>query len=423
MNIKKMKKIIYLHFLLFTLIINGQTSNVEKLENWIFPKESNYNWYRTKNFDGKKITTSTLKISYYKISDNQVGTSEKFIFKGDETLEEFKLFEIDTNEIKLLKIQEAVVVGNDKKSIVNFDKNNTFWKLPMEKTIMKWNYTGNGGTFYKCKSYWKIGEKNEKYLIVEKEVFEAEDVEFSREKEIEWFKKNKGLYKYELLESRSNELLESYTSQESGFDTNIEKDSFPFENKQHLTNKTPIKTDNLNTEKKIEYQDGTIPKEYKIKILVDRGLPYLVKDTIIVKNKNGIINIPEPKLNKSEKAIFYNGKEVYIDGYIEDAKIIAINYFQSLYSTKQEVYYSDGEGNFKIVKNSGLFLEEDGTINTNVSTSEWVMKDIKKDSDLFFELSKEDKLKKQGIYLIKDRVSEENIKTHQILQIKFNNQE
>ncbi len=397
----------------------SQIKENEKIEDWIFPKGINFKWYNIKSFEEESLNHSSLKISYYNISDNQIGTSEEIAFSEEESTPEYKLFEITFDEIKLVKLKTSSFSGIQSTEY-SFDENNIFWKMPSQDGVTNWAYKEIGGSFYRCKSYWKIGEKNEKYLIVEKEFFEGDDAEFSREKEIEYFKKNKGLYKFELYKSRSNKLVELYSSQEGGLDPNIENNKFPLINNQNLLAHTSIKLDSTSVSKnEIKYPDGTIPKEYKIQILLDKGLPYLVKDTITVKNIRGIEVISPPKFIKSEHALYFEEKEVYIDGYVENAKIISVKYFKSPFSFRQELFYSDGEGNFKRVQNKKLYVDINYRLLYNKSSSDdfVVKEEVHKDTDLYRELS--EILKKQGIYMIVRETNEENEKSIKTVYINF----
>lgn len=420
-----MNKTLYLYFVLFPLFVVCQTNNIdEKIGDWIFPRENNFRWYKVKSFDTGNDNNSSLKMEYYKISENQIGISESVLFTGEESTTEFRLYEILNDEIKLLKLKTIGFPGVEPIEY-SFDKNNVYWKLPSSNEVVKWDYTEEGGTFYRCKSYWKVSTKDGKLLVIEKEIFEGEEVEFSREKTIEYYKKGGGLDKFELYKARSDKLFESYISQEGGFDINVVSQDFPLRKKEDSSLENTNRNENIITTKKIIYPPGTIPKEYRMQLLIDKGFPYLVKDTISIKNKRGQPNIPPPKFNKSENSIFYDGKENYSDGdgWLVDAKLIAVTYFASPYSTKQEAYYSDGEGNIKIVKNLGLYIEEDNTIKRNSSGNYSMKEVVEKDSNLYLELSKEINLKKQGIYIIRYNTSEENVKSRTIFPIKFTSQE
>ena len=416
-----MNKIIYLCFVLLPLFVVSQTSNTdERIMDWVFPKENNFQWFNIKSLDKGDGNNSSLKISYYKISENQIGTSEEVIFTGEVSTPQFSLYQIENNEVKLLKLKTSSFPGIQSIEY-SFDENNTFWKMPSQNETIKWEYKEEGGALYRCKSYWK-DDNNEKLLVVEKDAFEGEDVEFSRERAVEYYKKNKGLYKLELFKTKTGKLIEKYNRQEGGVDVNITNQVFPL--KKHQDSELVVLDNNKekSISKEIEYPPGTIPKEYRMEILVDKGLPYLVRDTISIKNSRGLTNIPPPKFNKSDQTIFYNG-ESFGPEYIEEAKIIDIKYYALPYSTKQVAYYSDGQGNFKIVKNLGLYLEEDNKIVGQLSRNCSMKEIVDKTSELYNELSKEDKLKKQGIYIIRYNTSEENIKSRSVLHLNFTPQD
>lgn len=99
-------------------------------------------------------------------------------------------------------------------------------------------------------------------------------------------------------------------------------------------------------------------------------------------------------------------------------KISTISYFKKPFSFNQALYYCDGEGVLKKVVNRKFYVDIDYKINDTSSSDHFVIREtLDKTSDLYKELSQ--KIKKQGIYLIINTTSEENVRSQKIRQINF----
>jgi hypothetical protein len=101
-----------------------------------------------------------------------------------------------------------------------------------------------------------------------------------------------------------------------------------------------------------------------------------------------------------------------------DAKIVSVSYFKQPFSFVQQLYYSDGEGNLRKVTNPKFYVDIDYKLNDTSASKDFVMKEpLDKSSDLYKELSP--KMQKQGIYLVVNKTSEENVKSQKIVRINF----
>lgn len=172
----------------------------------------------------------------------------------------------------------------------------------------------------------------------------------------------------------------------------------------------------------ISYSDGTIAKEYVVQLFLDKGLPYTVKDTLIIKNKRGLAGIPASKYFKGEQGVYYDGNRIPHGDWMIDAKVVRIVYFKQPFSFVQQLYYSDGEGNLRKVTNPKFYVHIDYKLNDTSTSKDFVMKEpLDKSSDLYKELSP--KMQKQGIYLVVNKTSEENVKSRKIIRINLKKNE
>lgn len=299
-----MNKIYAFCFLLLSFAIHSQTIKDEKLEDWVFPQKNNFTRMKSNRLD-----TSPSRTNYFRIKDRIIGTSFEVEMMNSDPA--WKLFILDNEVISLVKVKEGAfgdMGGNE----YSFGKENVYWKLPSANEIVEWDYTEGDNTNYHCKSYWK--NDKEKLLVVERI-----DKNFSS---TEYYSEGRGLIKEVSKNVSNNKINESYTLLESDFDPEIVNENFPLiyklDDNKPSESKKALKIDNEQNIA-VSYSDGTIPKEYKIQITVDKGLPYNVKDSISVKNKRGIVGISAPKYIKSENAVYYNGEKVY-DGGIDFIK-------------------------------------------------------------------------------------------------------
>jgi hypothetical protein len=302
----------------------------------------------------------------------------------------------------------------------DFGRNNIYFKLPTPIGITKWSYADYDGTIYYGQCYWKTGK--EKFLVIERQI--AGRQQFP-EKEVEYYSKDKGLIKRENINIKTGKISESYAVEESGFNSQMDiLLDFPlFGYLESIEKDKPTETEGKSNisnqpQNSISYPDGTIPKEYVMQVFLDKGLPYTVKDTLIIKNKRGVSGIPAPKYFKGEMGVDYGGNTIYHGDWMIDAKIVSISYFKQPFSFVQQLYYSDGEGNLRKVTNPKFYVDIDYNLNNTSASKDFVMRDVlDKSSDLYKELSS--KMQKQGIYLVVNKTSEENVKSQKIIRINF----
>lgn len=401
-------------FLLLSLTVFCQGmkgQETEKLEQWVFPAKNNF-----LSLKSKTNSEDFFRISYFKISNQLVGISlEIGLMNSDPSA---KLFEIGNDEISLIRTKDGAFgdMGGEKH---DFGKNNIYFKLPAPNGITKWSYADDGGTIYYGLCYWK--EAKEKFLVIERQM--AGRQQFS-EKTVEYYSKDRGLVKQENINIKTGKISESYALEESGFDAQMDIQDFPLfdslePTEKDKTSETKEQSNTTNqTQNNISYPDGTIPKEYVVQVFLDKGLPYTVKDTLIIKNKRGVSGIPVPKYFKGEQGVYYDGNTIPHGDWMIDAKIVSTSYFKQPFSFVQQLYYSDGEGNLRKVTNPKFYIDIDYKLNDTSTSKDFVMKEpLDKSSDLYKELSP--KMQKQGIYLVVNKTSEENVKSQKIIRINF----
>lgn len=173
-----------------------------------------------------------------------------------------------------------------------------------------------------------------------------------------------------------------------------------------------------------------------IHITLDKGLPYNIKDSITIKNRRGIDGILPPKYVKQENSVYYDGNKIYEggDNQIKDFKIANIKYFKTPFSFSLQLYYYDGEGNYRKVENKKMlqnvdilsYLENNFTAFKNSFAEYYFLKEdflmkeeIDKDSELYKKLANTN-IKKQGIFLIIEATNEGNQKSFRSMPFNFN---
>lgn len=409
-----MNKIYAIFFLLLSLTVFCQGvkgQETEKLKQWIFPAKNNFI-----SLKSKTNSEDFFRINYFKISDRFVGTSLNIGFMNSDP--SAKLFEIGNDEISLIRTKDGAFgdMGGEEHYL---GRNNIYFKLPTPMGTTKWSYADYDGTIYYGQCYWKTGK--EKLLVIERQI--AGRQQFP-EKTVEYYSKDKGLVKQENINIKTSKITESYSLEESGFDSQMDIQDFPlFDSLEPIekdkTSETKEQSNTTNQpQNNISYPDGTIPKEYVVQVFLDKGLPYTVKDTLIIKNKRGVAGIPAPKYFKGEQGVYYDGNTIPHGDWMIDAKIVSTSYFKQPFSFVQHLYYSDGEGNLRKVTNPKFYVDIDYKLNDTSTSKDFVMKEpLDKSSDLYKELRS--KMQKQGIYLVVNKTSEENVKSQKIIRINF----
>lgn len=225
---KNIHKTIYLFISLSLLFANCQTiTNDEKLEDWIFPKTDNFKWLKTKTFEnGFEDMDLRTKFFYFKLPDNLFGTFEGTFLDLNQESVQVMLFGLKNNELKLLRVKTGGITGVE--PVENsFESNNIFWKMPPKNDTIEWKYIREADTYVKCKSYWFENQENEKNLIIEREIYNTEQMTVRFEKVVEFYKKNIGLCKIELYgKTDENKLMENVLY-ESGVDPKVKNEKFP----------------------------------------------------------------------------------------------------------------------------------------------------------------------------------------------------
>lgn len=411
-----MNKIYAIFFLLLSLTVFCQGvkgQETEKLEQWIFPAKNNF-----LSLKSKTNAEDFFRINYFRISNQLVGTSLEIGLMNSEP--SAKLFEIGNDEISLIKTKDGASIdsGGEEYSL---GENNIYFKLPTPIGTTKWSYADDSGTIYYGLCYWKENNNKEKFLIIERQMSGRQQFP---EKIVEYYSKDKGLTKRVNINIKTGKFTESYAVEESGFDSQMDIQDFPlFDSirtiEKDKTSETKEQSNTTNQpQNNISYPDGTIPKEYVVQVFLDKGLPYTVKDTLIIKNKRGVAGIPAPKYFKGEQGVYYDGNTIPHGDWMIDAKIVSISYFKQPFSFVQHLYYSDGEGNLRKVTNPKFYVDIDYNLNNTSTSKDFAMRDVlDKSSDLYKELSP--KMQKQGIYLVVNKTSEENLKSQKIIRINF----
>jgi len=418
--------------LILTVFCQGvKGQETEKLEQWIFPAKNNF-----LNLKSKTNSEDFFRINYFKISNQLIGTTLEIGFMN--SIPSAKLFEIGNDEISLIKLKEGASIdsGGDEYS---FGKDNVYFKLPDQNQKVQWNCDEGDGNIYHCQSYWKENNKG-KFLVIERQA--SENNRFF-EKTVEYYSKDRGLIKKENINIKTGKISESYALGESGFDSQMDiLLDFPlFDSLEPTEKDNPSQTkEQSNTtnqpQNNISYPDGTIPKEYVMQITLDKGLPYDIKDSITIKNRRGIDGILPPKYVKQENSVYYDGNKIYEGGnnQIKDFKITNIKYFKSPFSFSLQLYYYDGEGNFRKVENKKMLRNVDilSYFENNFNAfrnsfadysflkEDFLMKEeVNKDSELYKKLTNAN-VKKQGIFLVIEATNEENQKSFRSMSFKFN---
>lgn len=402
-------------FLLLSLTVFCQGvrgQETEKLEQWIFPAKNNFI-----SLKSKTNSEDFFRINYFKISNQLVGTTLNIGFMN--SIPSAKLFEIGNDEISLIKLKEGASFDSGGEEY-SFGKDNVYFKLPHPNQKVQWNYDEGDGNIYHCQSYWKVNNK-EKFLVIERQMSGRQQFP---EKTVEYYSKDGGLVKQENFNIKTSKITESYAVEESGFDSETNIQDFPLFGylesiEKDKSSQTKEQSNTANQpQNNISYPDGTIPKEYVVQVFLDKGLPYTVKDTLIIRNKRGVSGIPAPKYFKGEQGVYYDGNTIPHGDWMIDAKIVSISYFKQPFSFVQQLYYSDGEGNLRKVTNPRFYVDIDYKLNNTSTSKDFVMREpLDKSSDLYKELSP--KMQKQGIYLVVNKTSEENVKSQKIVRINF----
>lgn len=419
-------------FLLLSLTVFCQRvkgQETEKLEQWIFPANNNFI-----SLKSKTNSEDFFRIDYFKISNQLVGTSLEIGFMN--SIPSAKLFEIGNDEISLIRTKDGAFgdMGGEEH---DFGKNNIYFKLPAPVGTTKWSYADDDGTIYYALCHWKEGKQ--KFLVIERQMSGRQQFP---EKTVEYYSKDRGLIKQENINIKTGKISESYAVEESGFDSQTNIQDFPLfdslepieKDKNSQTKEQPNTTNQ--PQNKISYPAGTIPKEYVVQITLDKGLPYNIKDSITIKNRRGIDGILPPKYVKQENSVYYDGNKIYEGGnnQIKDFKITNIKYFKSPFSFSLQLYYYDGEGNFrkvenkKMLKNADILSYFENNFNAfrnsfadySFLKEDFLMKEeVNKDSELYKELTNTN-IKKQGIFLVIEATNEENQKSFRSMSFKFN---
>lgn len=407
-----MNKTITLCFLFLSLTSFCQNIEEEKIGNWVFPEKNNFI-----SLKSKENSDNFFRINYFKISEQLMGSTLEIGFMNSDP--SAKLFEIGNDQISLIKTKDGASLDTGGEEH-DWGKNNIYFKLPDAIGVTKWSYADDDGTIYYGFSHWKEGK--EKNLVIERQISGNQK---SSEKVVEYYSKNKGLIKKEIVNVKSKNLVEAYTTEESGFDNQMNINDFPLfyaieskdKNKSFETNEQTNNTE-INKNDKQQYSEGTIPKEYEIQILLDKGLPYTVKQTLVIKNNRGLPEIQAPRYSKKDQSILYDGRKYSQDDSMIDMKILNTIYFKEPFLFNQKLYYSDGEGVLRKVENRKFYVDIDYKIYDTSNTNDFTMKEtLDKNSDLYKELNQ--KMKKQGIYLVVNKTSEDNNKSQKIIRIDF----
>lgn len=377
-----MKKIITFCLLLLSFIVYCQNESDEKLINWIYPKNISKKIFELNSLEFKNIHHYEMVFSDLK-DDSFVVDNNKYQIDGNKVILISK--EIDGNQYKFLE-------------------NNTYWELPESDKPKFWKFSEMSGYFYDCTSYWKTidGVKN---LIVERVTFDKNN-RSNNLKKIEFYQKDFGLIKIDLFDLNVNKLVEVHTA-ESFDKPQKEEKSFAVE------------------EPKTVYPDGVIPKSYKVKLLIDKNLPYLVKDTIVLYNKKGIMGIT-PKLMKNGVLLF-DGKSVINEEYsVKEMTIIETKYYKSPFSFKYKVYYSDGESNFRNVEIKDFYLTFEDYVADRIryKISDWyendkikIKEEIDKKTEIYETLLK--KVKNQCFVFVIEYIDENNLEYNDYVSLKI----
>ncbi len=419
--------LLLLSLTVFCQDVKGQVT--EKLEQWIFPVKNNF-----VSLKSKTNSEDFFRINYFKISNHLVGTSLEIGLMNSEP--SAKLFEIGNDEISLIRTKDGASFDSGGEEYT-FGKNNIYFKLPTSIGTTKWSYADESGTIYYGLCYWE--ESKEKLLVIERQMSGRHQFP---EKTVEYYSKGRGLVKQENINIKTGKFTESYALEESGFDSQMDIQDFPlFDSIETIEKDKPSETKEQSKitnqpQNNISYPDGTIPKEYVLQITLDKGLPYDIKDSITIKNRRGLDGVLPPKYVRQENSVYYDGNKIYNggDNQIKDFKITNIKYFKSPFSFNLQLYYYDGEGNFRKVENKKMlqnfdilsYLENNFNAFKNSFANYYFLKEdflmkeeIKKDSELYKELANA-KIKKQGIFLIIEATNEENQKSFRSMPFNFN---
>lgn len=409
--------------------IKGEVTKEERLEQWIFPAKSNF-----LSMKSTKNSEDFFRINYFRVSEKLIGTSLEIGLMNSEP--SGKLFEIGNNEILLIKTKDGSSIDSGGEEH-DFGKNNIYFKLPTPIGTTKWSYADDSGTIYYGLCYWK--ETKEKLLVIERQMSGRH--QFS-EKIVEYYSKDKGLVKQENISIKTSKITESYTIEESAFDSQMGLQDYPLfyfleQTEKDKTSETKEQSNITNQpQNNIPFPDGIIPKEYVLQITLDKGLPYNIKDSITIKNRRGVDAIVPPKYVRQENSVYYDGNKIYEggDNQIKDFKIAKIKYFKSPFSFSLQLYYYDGEGHYRKVENKKMlrnvdilsYMENNFNAFKNSFTNYYFLKEdflmkeeINKDSELYKKLANTN-IKKQGVFLIIEATDEQNQKSFRSMPFNFN---
>lgn len=192
----------------------------EKMDEWIFPTQSNYLWFNYKIYD-KSAGNFEMKrkVYYFRIDSLHFGTLSASFLNGAMGASEAHLFEKKGYEINLVKSK----ISTENRDITY--PNSLYFQFPADNDTLRWSYSKNGGIF-NCSSFWLLKEGKEKQLVVVREEFPNNGSTECFEKDIEYYQKHKGLVKIKMYGS-DDKLLMSQNVYERGIDPEVKSTKFP----------------------------------------------------------------------------------------------------------------------------------------------------------------------------------------------------
>lgn len=224
---KKINQTFYCLFLLLVLSCNKNQSkqNIkkvysEKMDEWIFPNQTNYLWFNYKFYDkGGANFEMKRKIYYFRLDSLHLGTLSASFIDGNMGVSEALLFEKTNHEIHLVKSKISSENGE------TIHSNSLYFNFPADNDTLRWNYSKNDRIF-NCSSFWLLKEGKEKQLVVVREEFPNNDSTENFEKDIEYYQKHKGLVKIKMYGS-DDKLLMSQNVYERGIDPKVKHIELP----------------------------------------------------------------------------------------------------------------------------------------------------------------------------------------------------